>query len=278
MVDNKKISGMLTLGEAEWAGFPYIEAVSSFLPIVDELVVAFNVLCKKDGSREKLEKLSDKIRIVTSVFDLEKFGWVSHGISKSMGYQACKGDIVLMFDADDVLHEKDHEQLNRELFEFISSPNMPTGFWERYQIYKPDLYYVEHKHSGIYNKEVLGDRFDFILENGRGAPNFSRLNPGEDRSKKFGTTLFAYEHMWDTEWVLRCKVDRYGKMIDKLEGNPIKTLDEYYENYIKGLMVNLRNKGKTMNIEDHPKIMQKRLSEINETHFGYNFFGRKQFI
>ena len=275
MINNKKISGLLTLGEAEWAGFPYIESVFSFLPVVDELVVAFNVLCKKDGSREKLEKLSNKIRIVTSVFDLDKFGWISHGISKSMGYQACKGDIVLMFDADDILHEKDYEQLNKELAEFISNPIMPTGFWERYQIYKPDLYYQEHKHSGIYNKEVLGDRFDFILDNGRGAPNFSRLKPEEGKSKKFSITLFAYEHMWDTEEILRTKVDRYGRMIDRLEGKPFKTPEEYFERYMKELMAKLDKVGKTMDMALHPRVMRQKLGEINEAHFGHSFFGHR---
>ncbi len=275
MINNKKISGLLTLGEAEWAGFPYIESVSSFLPVVDELVIAFNVLCKKDGSREKLEKLGDRVRIVSSVFDIDKFGWISHGISRSMGYQACKGDIVLMFDADDVLHEKQYEQLKHELAQFVASSSTPTGYWERYQIYQPGLYYVEHKHSGIYNKEVLGDRFDFFLSNGRGAPNFSRLKNSERTSKKFGTTLYAYEHMWDTEEVLRCKVDRYGKMIDRLNNKPFKTSDEYFDNYMKGLMANFAKKGKSIELSSHPKIMQEKLRGINETHFGHSFFGRR---
>ena len=274
MINDKKISGLVVLSEAELGCYPYVEAISSFLPVVDEMVVSFNIYGKKDGSKDKVLALSEKIRIIPTVFDIEKYGWISYGVARTMGYQACKGEIVLMFDADGVLHENDHRQLNKEIFEFISNPHMPTGYWEKHRFYKPNLYYSQHKHSGIYNKEILGDRFDFMRVDGKGAPNFDRLKLGEDRSKKFSITLFGYEHLWDTEEVLRYKVNRYGRMIDKISGNPFKSPEEYFDKYMVDLFDN-RGKWKSMPIELHPKVIQDKLRSINESHFGNSFFGYK---
>jgi len=276
MLNNKKISGMVVLSEAQWLCYPYIEAISSFLPVVDEMVVAFNVYGREDGSRKKVAELGDKIRIVSTVFDIERYGWVSYGIARSMGYQACKGDIVLMFDADTVLHEDDHEKLNKELVgDLISTPSTPTGSWGNRKFYKPNLYYRQYKFPGIYNKEALGDRFDFFYLARRGAPNYSRLKETEQRTRQFDVVLFGYEHLWDTEEILRYKLNRYGRMSDELHKEPFKTPEEYFEHYMMGLKGNLSKKGQNLAIENHPKVMQEKLRGINESHFGHSFFGRK---
>ncbi len=271
-----KISGLVVASELELGCYPYIESISSFLPVVDELVVAFNVYGRKDGSREKIEALSDKIRIVSTVFDIERYGWISYGIARTTGYQACKGDIVLMFDADGVLHEKDHETLVRQVDEFSNTPNKPTGYWEKHRFYQPTVYYSQHKHSGVYNKKILGDRFDFMMPNGKGAPNFSRLESTESRSYRLTVTLFGYEHLWDTREVLEYKVNRYGRMIDGLHGDPFKTPEEYFDAYMHRLIGGLVGREKGMDVSQHPEIMQNKLKTINQTHFGHSFFGMRK--
>ncbi len=270
------ISGLVVLSSAEWGCYPYLESILSFLPVVDEMVVVFNIYGRRDGSLRKVKDLDKKIRIIPTVFDLEKYGWISYGIARTIGYHACKGDIILMFDADGVLHEKDRETILREVNEFSNSPNFPTGFWQKRKFYHPNTYYSEYKHAGIYNKGILGDRLDFMMPDGRGVPNHSKLKPNEVRSKKFNTILFGYEHLWDTEEVLRIKVNRYGRMIDAIAGKKFSTPEEYFERYMIGLIEKLDEKEKKMDIKDHPQIMHKKLKEINETHFGHSFFGRNK--
>ena len=268
------ISGLIVLSEPTWGCYPFEESIKSFLPMVDEMVVAFNVYGRDDGSREKIEALGEKIRIIPTVFDIEKYGWLTYGIARTTGYHACKGDVILMFDADGVLHENDHDTLTKELDEFVRNRNMPTGFWEKYRFYQPTSYYQQHKHSGIYNKAILGDRFDFLHPSRKGIPNFSRLKSEEGRSKKFSVNLFGYEHLWDTKEVLEYKVNRYGKMIDGLHDKPFKTPEEYFDEYMDNLIKNFRQKRQTMEIEKHPQIMQEKLRGIGQEHFGCNFFGR----
>ena len=269
------ISGLLILSEPEWGCYPYLESIQSFLPAVDELVISFNVYGKDDGSRVKIEALnSPKIRIVPTVFDIEKYGWSSYGIARTMGYQACKGDVILMFDADGVLHENELGLLGKEVSNFVND-GFATGYWEKNRIYKPTVYYDQHKHSGIYNKKILGDRLDFFRDDGKGAPNFTRLTEKEQGSKKFPVTLFGYEHIWDTQEVLKSKVNRYSRMIDGLHGYPFKTPEEYFDIYMRELVNKVNSIGKSMPIERHPAIIQDKLRNINETHFGFNWFGYK---
>ncbi len=268
------ISGLVFVSEGVLGCYPFEESIKSFLHVVDEMVVSFNVYGKKDGSREKIEALGNKIRIIPTVFDLEKYGWISYGIARTIGYQACKGNIILMFDADDVLHEKDYETVIRQIDEFSNSPNLPTGFWQKHKFYQPTIYYPEYKHAGIYNKGNLGDSLDFMLPNGKGVPNHSRLKLNQRRGKRFTVALFGYEHLWDTEEVLRIKVNRYGRMIDAVAGKKFSTPEEYFEAYMKALTKKLSERKQIKDIEDHPQVMHKKLSEINETHFGHSFFGR----
>lgn len=269
------ISGMVVLSEPSWGCYPYIESIKSFLPVVDELVIAFNVYGKNDGSLDAIKALNDsKIRIIPTVFDILKYGWVSYGIARTMGYQACKGDVILMFDADGILHEDDYKKLNNEIADFVNN-KYATGYWNKYRTYKPTVYYNQYKHSGIYNKKILGDRFDFFRDDGKGAPNFTQLTEQEKSSKKFPIFLFGYEHVWDTEEVLKFKVNRYGVMIDTLVGHPLKTPEQYFEEYMKELVAKVNKEGLSMPIERHPAVIQQKLRSVNETMFGYNFFGFK---
>lgn len=275
MINEQKISGLLVLSEVSWGCFPFMESLQSFLPVVDEMVISFNVWGKEDGSLERIKTLNDsKIRIISTIFDIEKYGWASYAVARTMGYQACKGDVILMFDADGVLHEGEQGLLNQHLGIFINT-HKATGYWEKHRIYKPTVYYPQHKHSGIYSKRLLGDRFDFFRDWGKGAPNFDKLTEEEKSSYKFPVTLFGYEHIWDTEEVLRTKVNRYGRMIDGYSNKPFLTPEEYFQNYMRELVDRVNREGLSMPIEKHPAVIQEKLRNVNETNFGYDFFGFK---
>lgn len=275
MINSQKISGMVIVSEAVWGCYPFVESIKSFLPVVDEMIVIFNVYGKNDGTLEALKGINDsKIRIIPTSFDIEKHGWETYGIARTLGYQAAHGDIVLMFDCDGVLHEKDHTVLAGNLFDFLGQ-NCATGYWEKYRCYKPDLYWDQHKHSGIYNKRILGDRLDFLRDDRKGAFNFAQLTLQEGKSKSFSVILFGYEHMWDTKEVLNYKITRYGRMIDIQQGKSVKTPEEYFQIYMDDIAEGFKKKGKRMDLNNHPLIMQFKIRNLDETHFGYNFFNYK---
>lgn len=268
-------SGLVVISNAEGMCYPYLESIQSFIPLCDEIVCAFDWR-SNDGTREKLEDLRTKttncdIRIVQTAFNIEEYGWQAYAIARTTGYQACNGDIVLMFDADGILHEKDEEKLKECIARFSEFTDKSRGYWLKNRFYSPTKYHDQKKHSGIYNKKRLGDRFDFYHSKGKGIPNLDHLTE-EDRSWQFPIHLFGYEHVWDTEDVVKVKTNRYGLMIDKAHGHPTKTPEEYFETYRNKLVAKMSEKGKVMEIADQPKIIQEKLEAVNESHFGLNWF------
>jgi len=284
------ISGLCTLSRANYLCYPYVEAITSFLPVVDEMVIALDFY-SGDGTRETLLKEFDGLRLVPVVFDIAKYGWISYGIAQTTGYQACKGDVVMMFNADGVLHEKDVGLLRQRMKEQEQNAKEPFAYWMKNRFYGPTLYYNQYKHSGVYTKKFLGDRFHFYFKRYKGVPNTGLKTAGEG-FRKLDVKHYGYEHLWDTEDVVREKVNNYGRMIDQVDykydvekheskdGQEIDVLvykkpEYYYDEYVRHLVDRLKKDGKQMPIDQQPKIIQEKLRSINETHFGYNCFGKR---
>jgi len=262
-------SGLVVMSEPKNMCYPYMESLYSIRPVVDEIVVVWNPLVN-DGSREELENI-ENLRIVQAAFDLDDFGWISYGIARTTGSQACRGDTILMFDADGILHEQEIDKLKTRLDLFEEQEmTHPYAYWRKYRFYSPTRYHDQNKHSGIYSKKVLGDRFDFYRGR-KGAPNLEYLREDE-KSKQFDVNLYGYEHIWDTKEVLERKIIRYGKMKDRLYNEPIKTDEEYLKVYMDNLLSKMDEKGEEMDINLQPKIIQSKLRSVNERHFGYAWF------
>lgn len=267
------ISGLTILSNPERYKYPWREAIGSFLPICDEVVVVHNVY-SDDGSGEILaefQRQNPKVRIVSGAFDLRTIGWLSYGVMRTTGYQACKGEIVAMFDSDGILHENQQELARNELNRMIRE-NRAYGYWQKYRIYAPTRYWDQHKHSGWYNKTVLKDDFDFYHPDGRGIPNFARLAK-YGHSVELPVKLFGYEHVWDTKEMMRDRVTNYGHMKAKHFNQELKSPEEYFNAYIEELKEELARKSKSMKIEDHPAIIQDKLRNLTPEEFGFNFWG-----
>lgn len=269
------ISGLTLLDRPKELCYPYLESIRSFLPVVDEMVVMMNPYNKNyKERREEILGLSLKVRVVTGIFDLQNIGWASYGIMRTTGYQACRGDIVLMYDADGILHENDYDRLQERMEWFGDESrcgNKVRGYWLKRRIYTKTRYWPQYKHSGIYNKSRTGDRLDFYDPNGRGIPNYNYLNETE-KSVQFPIQLWGYEHVWDTMDVIVQRVTNYGKMLARQKKHELKTPEQYFEEYRTKLIDNLKTRGKDMNLDEHPAIIKGKLAQVGPEHFSYNFF------
>lgn len=261
-------SGLVVLSNAVKYCYPFVESIKSFLPVVDEVVAAFDI-STSDNTEEVLRREVPNVRIVRFPFLLESLGRIAYGLIRTHGYQACKGDVIVMFDADGVLHEKDVPTVN-EYCERMMKENFQYGYWEKHRIYKPDTYLVQHKHKGVLNKRRLGDNLDFFGTSG--ADSLEVRNEIKDAAVNSGVTLFGYEHLWDTLEVILAKTTRYGKMLDRIRKVKPRTTEEYFTEYVSELKSEIKKRGQRMEMGRHPAIMKDRLAAIDEKCFGYNFF------
>lgn len=263
------ISGFTILSNPEKYKYPWREAIKSFLPLVDELVVVYDVYSSEDY-RDSLKKMG--CRVVSGIFDLRKFGWLSYGIMRTTGYLACKGDMVLMFDADGILHEKDVQKTKEQVTELLTKDNYVYGFWGKNRIYSPTKYWLQNKHSGWYKKKILGDNFDFYNQNKKGIPNWDMIPSNLRDGLQLDVRLFGYEHVFDTREILFERIVNYGRMHDLLGGVKPKSDDEYIKVYIDDLKESFNKKGKVMSIDEHPAIIKDKLLSLTDKQFGFSFF------
>ena len=116
------VSGFTFVKNATKLHYPIKAAIMSVLPIVDEFIVALGDCDEDDTTRAEILSIeSDKIRIINTVWDKQKFtrGTI-HAQQTDVAKSICKGDWLLYVQADEVIHEKDHLTIKSACQTFIT--------------------------------------------------------------------------------------------------------------------------------------------------------------
>lgn len=116
-----KISGFTFLRNAKLLGYPFIESISSILPLVDEFIV--NVGQSEDDTLseiETLQKQHPKIKILTSQWceKMQAKGYV-YGQQKMIAQFQCRGDWAFYLEADEVLHQDDLPKIKEAMEKYL---------------------------------------------------------------------------------------------------------------------------------------------------------------
>jgi glycosyltransferase involved in cell wall biosynthesis len=108
-----KISGFTFVRNGFSFGYPFVESIQSFLPVVDELIVV--VGDSTDGTRAAVEKLNDpKIRIVDSIWDEEnRNSGKIFAQQANLGLEQISGDWGFHLQVDEVLHEDSYKSIKK---------------------------------------------------------------------------------------------------------------------------------------------------------------------
>ena len=95
--------------------YPFLESLSSLLPLVDELIVA--VGDSDDDTRDRLLSLrSDKLRLIDTVWDPTlRSGGSILAQQTNIALSAVRGDWAIYLQGDEILHERDYEAIRASL-------------------------------------------------------------------------------------------------------------------------------------------------------------------
>ncbi len=101
-----KVSGFTIIKNGIKYFYPFIEAITSILPLCDEFVV--NVGDSDDDTLQAVSALqSRKIRILESKWDMSlREGGKLLSVETNKALKLCSGDWCFYIQADEVLHEK----------------------------------------------------------------------------------------------------------------------------------------------------------------------------
>jgi len=103
----KKISAVQVVHNGIDLGYPFVEAITQVIPHVDEFVVV--EAGSIDGTMDVLRRLAEKysnLRIEYIFWPLVKVMGVAIGMAQNQALRFCRGDYVLLVQADELWHNR----------------------------------------------------------------------------------------------------------------------------------------------------------------------------
>jgi len=179
MSENVKISGFSMGKNALKLYYPMKQAVMSILPIVDEFVVALGDSDEDDRTRAEIESIgSDKIRIIDTVWDIEKYPrGMEHAHQTDIARSHCTGDWLFYLQSDEVIHEK-YLPVIQKRCEELKDDKEVEGLLFNYRHFWGDYEHFQDGHCW-YRHEIRIVRNDPEIHSWESAQSFRRI-PGFD--------------------------------------------------------------------------------------------------
>lgn len=249
-----KISGFTIIRNAIINDYPAVEAITSILPMVDEMIVAVG---KSDDDTEGLIRSigSDKIKVIQSEWDLSQLpGGKVMAIETNKAFHQISADSDWAFyiQCDEVIHEKYHASIIESCARYLNDRRVYGLVFNYVHFYGTYDYYGDSRRW--YNKEIRIIRNDKRIYSFKDAQGF-RMDGKRLPSKLIDASVYHYgwvkkPELMDkklrtlsTNWMGRAMKER----LEKTQG--VFNYDEYDSlERFKGT---------------HPAVMQKRISEKN---------------
>ncbi|MGM0625948.1 MAG: hypothetical protein ACQES0_08720 [Bacteroidota bacterium] len=173
--DNMRISGFTMVKNASKLYYPIKQSIESILPIVDEFVVALGDCDDDDTTREDILSIgSDKIKIIDTVWDLEKYPrGMENAHQTDIAKSHCSGDWLFYLQADEVIHEKYLPVIEKRCRELLHDKEV-EGLVFDYVHFWGDYNHHQTAH-GWYKREIRIIRNDPEIHSWESAQSFRRI-------------------------------------------------------------------------------------------------------
>lgn len=248
----------------------YFEALESYRPLADELVVV-------DGSNNpdvlhsfSRERLWDKI-----VYNQwpDEFKWDFIGQQFQRGYEACTGDWVIRVDLDFIFHLNDVQNIRNMLDK--NQQEAAMSFW-KYQFVIVDRYNLKSRLVLAMNKGLCGDR---IKLNAGGDLCQASLDGAEltvDKVKEIYAPVYNYDFMLKTQDVVKRDQGRFARAWHRQFGNyhlggPDD--DSAFQKFLTMQIGRAHKPSGKIKLKQHPRCMQDRISKLKPEQFGHSLWG-----
>jgi hypothetical protein len=251
-----KISGFTIVRNAVLYDYPVVEAITSILPVVDEMIVL--VGNSDDNTEELIRSIqSDKIRIYHSIWDenLKKGGVVlATETDKAFQFISPDSDWAFYIQADEVIHEKYHDVIRKTSLLYKDDKRVEGLLFNYLHFYGTYDYVADSRKW--YHKEVRIIRNDKGIHAYRDAQGFRR---GVKKINVKPVDAMVYHYGW---------VKNPRKMKEKL-----KKIQELWLDTVNDPQNIERRSGELFDFNtfdslkyfgsEHPAVMKKRIEEKN---------------
>lgn len=251
-----KVSGFTFIKNAVQFDYPIVEAISSILPVCDEMIVA--VGDSADATRELIQSIgSEKIRIIDTVWDpsLQREGAVlADETNKALKAINSHPDWCFYIQGDEVLHEQYLDTVKNAMLQWKDAPEV-DGLLFRYTHFYGSFDYVAAS-SKWYRNEIRIIRPGRDIYSYRDAQGFRKGNDEKLKVKAIDASIYHYG------WVRppRTMMDKTRNFGNYWGGDRI---DEAFLQAHSGdfdySQIDLLEKF----AGTHPAIMQERIKRVN---------------
>lgn len=246
-----KISGFTIIKNAVINDYPVVEAITSILPVVDEMIVLVGDC--SDNTRDLILSIpGDKIKIFDSVWDpsLREGGKVlAVETDKALAHVSPDSDWAFYIQADEVVHEKYHDTIRKAAERFVNDKSV-EGLLFKYTHFYGNYDYIGDSRKW-YHREIRMIRNDKDIHSYRDAQGFRK----ENRKLKVKLiNAFVYHYGW---------VKNPATMKEK-----IKNLSKLWHDDASSVL-----SAELFNYDDfdsickftgtHPSVMKKRIGKQN---------------
>ena len=263
-----KISGFSMIKNATKLYYPIKEAIMSILPIVDEFVVAVGNCDEDDNTRKLIESInSEKVKIIDTTWNLEKYPrGMENAHQTDIAKKACSGDWVFYLQADELIHEKYHNEIVNKCEKYLDDEEV-EGLLFKYKHFWGDYnhYHISHK---WYPKEIriVRNRADIhsweSAQSFRKIPNFDGINYRQQEGTYKLNVVELDAYVYHYGWVRPPRYMQSKKQaLDTVHKGKIK-VEEMYKKEPKEFDFGPLNELAIFN-ETHPKVMEEWIKKFN---------------
>lgn len=250
-----KVSGFTIVRNAVKYDYPIVEAITSILPLCDEIVVAVGK--SEDDTLSLIQTIpSEKIRILETVWDdsLQE-GGRTFALETDKAFQAVAADADWCFyiQADEVLHEKYLETVKSAMLQYLNNPAV-EGLLFRYKHFYGSYDYVGESWRW-YRREIRVIRNNKQIFSYKDAQGF-RKKPNEKlRVKLINAEIYHYGWVKDPR-IMQDKRKEWNRFYfnDQWIEQNVAKADEFDYSQVDSL---IRFE------ETHPQVMQDRIQRKN---------------
>lgn len=249
-----KISGFTIIRNAIINDYPAVEAITSILPVVDEMVVAVG---ESDDDTEGLIRSigSDKIRIIHSTWDLSQLPGgkvMALETDKAFAHVSADSDWAFYIQCDEVVHEQYHAEIRKACESNLHNKGVMGLVFGYVHFYGSYDYYGDSRRW--YNREIRIIRNNKEIRSFRDAQGF-RIDGKRLPSKLIDAEIYHYGWVKNpalmdkklrtlsTNWMGKQMKERLDKLDGVFNYEEFDSLEKF--------------KGK------HPFVMKKRIDEKN---------------
>lgn len=250
-----KITGVTIIKNALLNDYPIVEAITSILPVVDEMIVSID---RGEDETDALIKAinSDKIKIIYSEWDmsLRKGGAVlAVETNKAIQYVSSDTDWIFYIQGDEVVHEKYHDVILHAASNHLNNLKIEGLLFNYLHFYGTYNYLGDSRKW--YHKEVRIIRNNKSIKAYRDAQGF-RIKNKKIKVAQINAWVYHYGWVKSPEQMAakQKNVSRYWN-----------EETESWKNYVNSNDVfNFDNFDSLQKFTGtHPRVMQKRVTEKN---------------